>query len=49
MHYIYLYNKALSLYIYLYVFMLAVAGQTAGPNWLKFVEETHGYPKCNIG
>ena len=22
---------------------------TAGPNWLKFVEETHGYPWGNIG
>ena len=29
--------------------MLAIAGQTAGPNWLKFVEETHGYPWGNIG
>jgi len=23
--------------------MLAIAGQTAGPNWLNFFEETHGY------
>ena len=25
-------------------FMLAIAGQTAGPYWLKFFEGTHGYP-----
>ena len=24
--------------------MLAIAGQTAGPNGLKFFEGTHGYP-----
>jgi len=24
--------------------MLAIAGQTAGPYWLKFFEGTHGYP-----
>ena len=28
--------------------MLAIAGQTAGPNRLKFVEGTYGYPRGNI-
>ena len=28
--------------IYLFVYMLAIAGQTAGPNGLKFAERTHG-------
>ena len=26
---------------YIYIYMLAIAGRTAGPNWLTFVEETH--------
>ena len=30
-------------YIGLYIYMLAIAGQTAGPNCLTFFEETHGY------
>ena len=36
---------------YLYVCMLAIAGQTAGPNIPKFFEKTQGYPggNCNIG
>ena len=42
-----LYNKALPSYIFVYVSY--IAGQKAGPNWLKFVEETHGYPWGNIG
>jgi len=25
----------------------AIAGHTAGPNGLKFIEETHGYPQGN--
>ena len=28
--------------------LLAKAGQTAGPNWLKFFEKNHGYPRGNI-
>ena len=35
-----LYNKALPSYIFVYVSY--IAGQKAGPNWLKFVEETLG-------
>ncbi len=27
--------------------MLAMAGQTPAPNWLKFFEGTHGYPEGN--
>jgi len=40
-----LYNKALCSYIYLYTYMLAIAGKTAEPNRLTFLEETHGYPR----
>ena len=29
--------------------MLATDGQTAGRNWLKCFEETHGYPESNKG
>ena len=29
--------------------MSDIAGQTAGPNGLTFFEETHGYPRGNIG
>ena len=40
------------MYIYIYICvwinMLAMAGQTAGPNGLKFVEGTHGWPGSNI-
>ena len=25
-------------------YMLATAGKMAGPNWLTFLKETHGYP-----
>jgi len=28
--------------------MLAIAGQTAGPNGLTFVEGTHGLPGSNM-
>ena len=28
--------------------MLAIAGQTVGPNWLTFCEGTHGYLIGNI-
>ena len=27
--------------------MLAIAGKTAGPNWLKIFEETNGYTRNN--
>ena len=40
---LFLYNKALRLYIYV-VYMLAIADQSAAPNGLKIVEGTHGYP-----
>ena len=29
--------------------MIAKAGQTAGLNWLRFFEGTHGCPGGNIG
>ena len=29
--------------------MLAIAGQMSGPNGLKFLKGTHGYPGGNIG
>jgi len=29
--------------------VLAIAGQTAEPNWLNFFEKTQGYPRDNIG
>ena len=36
------YNKSYSfIYIFVCIYMLAIAGQTAGPNGLKFVEGTH--------
>ena len=28
----------------LYIYMLAIASQTAGLNWLTFFEETRGHP-----
>jgi len=28
--------------VYIHI-LLAIAGQTTGPNWLRFFEETHGY------
>ena len=28
--------------------MLPIAGQTAGPNWLKFVVDTHGWPGVSL-
>ena len=31
------------------LFTFAIVGRTAGPNWLTFVEGTHGYPGGNIG
>ena len=31
-----------------HIYMSAVAGQTAGPNWLTFFEGTQGYPGGNI-
>ncbi len=35
--------------MYLFVYMLAIAGKTAGPNNLTFVEGTHGCKGSNIG
>ena len=35
------YKLKLFAHIYIYMYMLAIAGQTAGPNWLKFCEETY--------
>jgi len=32
-----------------FVHMFPIAGQTAGPNGLKFIEGTYGYPGCNKG
>ena len=29
-------------YIYLNIYLLAIAGQTAGPNWLTFFREPMG-------
>ena len=26
------------------IYMLALDGQTAGPNWVEFLQETNGYP-----
>ena len=28
----------------LFIYMIAIVGQTAVPNWLTFFEGTHGYP-----
>ena len=28
--------------------MLAIAGRTAGPNWITFFEETYEFLECNI-
>ena len=30
--------------IFVYSYVIAIAGQTAGPNGLNFFEGTHGYP-----
>ena len=35
--------------MYLHVYMLAIAGQTDGQNWLNLFEGTHGYPEDKIG
>ncbi len=40
----YLYNKNQDIRIYVYVYMLRIAGQTAGPIGLTFFEDTHGWP-----
>ena len=29
--------------------MLAIAGHTAGPNWLNIFKETHGFPGGTVG
>ena len=34
--------------VYLYIYMLAIAGQTTGPNWLTLFEETHWYPGAGV-
>ena len=38
-------NNKLTIFVCMYVciFVLAKAGQTAGPNWLTLFEGTHGY------
>ena len=36
-------------YVFLEIYMLPIAGQTAGPNGLKFVERTLRCPGINIG
>ena len=33
----------------IFLYILAIAGQTSGPNWLKCFEETHGHSGGNIG
>ena len=43
-----LYSKALSSYNYIFVYILAIAGQTARPNWLKLFEETNGHPLIGV-
>ena len=30
------------IYICMYIYVLAIAGPTAGPNWLIFLDGTHG-------
>ena len=40
---LHLYNKAFHSFVYIYI--LAIAGQTAGPDWRKIFEGTHGYPR----
>ena len=46
-----LHNKALSscVFIFIHIYMLAIAGQTAGPNRQTFFEGTHGWPGSNVG
>ena len=36
-------------YIHIYIYKLAIPGQKAGQNWLKFFEEACGYPVGYIG
>ena len=36
-----------SIYISRYIYKLAIADQKAGPNWIKFLEETHWYSRSN--
>ena len=31
------------MFIYIYIYMLVIAGQTAGPNGMQFFEGTHGF------
>ena len=42
--------KCHPLWVALYLYMLDIASQTAGPNWLTFFDETRGYlgPGGNI-
>ena len=37
----------IDLYIHI-IYMLAISGKTAVPNWLNIFEGTHGYPGDNI-
>ena len=32
------------IHIYIFIYMLRIAGQTAGPIGLKFFVDTHGWP-----
>ena len=34
--------------MYICIYMLAIAGQTTGPNWLTLFEETHWYPGAGV-
>ena len=36
-------------HIYIYIYMLPIAGQTAGPNGLNFFVNTHGSPGGVLG
>ena len=38
----------IKLFAQIHVYMSAIAGQTGGPNGLKFFEGTYGYPKGKI-
>ena len=35
-------KPSICIYLYLFIYLLAIAGQTAGPNWLNFFEGTRG-------
>lgn len=37
------------IYIYVFMYMSAIDGQAAGPNWLKLFMNIHRYPGGDIG